>query len=472
MDPGICDTNRAGMKPKGSTMLQDRRGLALTTVSAQAAAAFDHAVDGYLGYRADMPARMEALLAADPDCGLAHCLKGYLFLMGFRSDALAAARAALAEARRCGGTARETAHAAALAHWAGGEPDRAVAVWDQILRDHPHDLLAFRLAHFLNFWSGRADAMLASVLSVERHWSDALPGFGAVLACRCFANEEAGHYLEAETAGREAVRRDPADLWAAHGVAHVLEMTGRPLEGIAWVEGLEAGWDGSNNLIHHLWWHEALYHLELGDFARVLSLYDSGFRDLLSPLTGMAPDLYIDVQNAASMLFRLGRHGMDVGDRWAEIADKAEARIGDCLSAFTLPHWMMALAATGRDSAAAAMLSAMGDFAEGPQPIARLVAEVALPVTQAVLAHGQGRHDQAMALMRPVLGEMYRMGGSHAQQDVLEQVFLDSALKAGAERDACLMLQRAAGRHPVPVARRRGYAMAAGLLSPHGATAP
>ena len=78
------------------------------------------------------------------------------------------------------------------------------------------------------------------------------------------------------------------------------------------------------------------------------------------------PDLYIDVQNAASMLFRLQRHGVDVGDRWDELADKAEARIGDCLSAFTLPHWMMALAATGRDAAAQRMLEAMRDFAQGP----------------------------------------------------------------------------------------------------------
>ena len=446
-------------------MFQDCRGLPLTTVSEQAAIAFDHAVDGYLEYRADMPARMEALLAADPDFGLAHCLMGYLVLMGFRADTLGAARASLADARRCAGTAREQAHAQALAHWIDGDPDRAVAVWDHILHEHPHDILAFRLAHFLNFWSGRPDAMLASVLSVERHWSDALPGFGSLLACRCFAHEEAGYYLEAENAGREAVRRDPSDLWAAHGVAHVLEMTGRRLEGIAWVESLQSRWDGGNNLKHHLWWHQALYHLELGDFRKVLSLYDSDFRDLTSPLTGMAPDLYIDVQNAASMLFRLGRQGVDVGDRWLELADKAEARIGDCQSAFTLPHWMMALAATGRDRAAAAMLSAMRDFAHGGQPIARLVAEIALPVTEAVLANGQGRHGEAVARMRPVLGEMYRLGGSHAQQDVLEQVFLDSALKAGAERDAMMVMQRVAGRHPVPPMRRRGYAMGAHLLA-------
>ncbi|MGD0103931.1 MAG: tetratricopeptide repeat protein [Rhodopila sp.] len=445
-------------------MFKDCRGLPLTTVSEQAAAAFDHAIDGYLGYRADMQVRMDALLAADPDFGLAHCLKGYLLLMGFRADMLGAVRDALADARRCAGTARETAHVRALEHWLDGDPGRAVAVWDHILHDHPHDILAFKLAHFLNFWCGRPEPMLASVLSIERHWSDALPGFVALLGCRCFAHEEAGYYLEAEHAGREAVRRDPSDLWAAHGVAHVLEMTGRRLEGIAWVEGLQSHWEDGNQLKHHLWWHQALYHLEAGDFPKVLSLYDAGFRDLLSPLTGTAPDLYIDVQNAASMLFRLGRHGVDVGDRWVELADKAEARIGDCQSAFTLPHWMMALAATGRDRAAAAMLAGMRDFARGDQPIARLVAEIALPVTQAVLANAQGRHREAVDLMRPVLGEMYRMGGSHAQQDVLEQVFIDSALKGGAESDARMLMQRVAGRHPVPPERRRGYAMAARFL--------
>jgi tetratricopeptide (TPR) repeat protein len=307
--------------------------------------------------------------------------------------------------------------------------------------------------------------MLASVLTVERAWSPDLPGYTAILGCRCFAHEESGYYTEAEQAGREAVRRDPADLWAAHGVAHVLEMTGRRLEGIAWVQRLQSNWTSANNLKHHLWWHEAMYHLELGDTDRVLALYDARFRDLTSTLTAGAPDLYIDIQNAASMLYRLGRHRVDAGGRWEELADKAEARIGDCLSAFTLPHWMMALASTGRDAAALRMLAAMRDFSCTDGPVPRLVKEIALPVTESVLANGQGRHADAVSLMRPVVGEMYRMGGSHAQQDVLEQVFLDSALKAGADADVLMVIERVAGRHPVPPSRRRGYAMAADMLA-------
>src|SRR6185312_5555859 len=119
-----------------------------------------------------------------------------------------------------------------------------------------------------------------------------------------------------------------------------------------------------NNLRHHLWWHAAMFRLDRGEMDRVLALYDGQFRNTRSRLTEAQPDLYIDVQNAASMLFRLQRHGVDAGDRWVELADLAETRIGDCLSAFTLPHWMMALAATGREEAARRLLQAMRDFAQ------------------------------------------------------------------------------------------------------------
>jgi hypothetical protein len=63
--------------------------------------------------------------------------------------------------------------------------------------------------------------------------------------------------------------------------------------------------------------------------------------------------------------------------------------------------------------------------------------------------------------MRPALGGLYELGGSHAQQDVLEQLFLDCAVKAGMEADARMLLERVAGRCPAPPERRIGYAAAA-----------
>ncbi|HME21917.1 MAG TPA: tetratricopeptide repeat protein [Acetobacteraceae bacterium] len=444
-------------------MHRDAHGLEVTVASGAAVQAFDHALAGYLSYRADMPQRMTALLEADPEFGLAHCLKGYLTMLAYKQAAVPIAAVAAADAARltAQATPRERAHVAALRRWIDGEPDRAADIWEQILAEHPRDILAFRLAHFINFWLGRPEVMLASVHRVERHWGEELPGYGAILGCRCFAHEECGHYTEAEAAGRAAIDRDPGDLWAAHGVAHVLEMQGRRGEGIAWIDSLRGNWDEANNLRHHLWWHAAMFRLERGEMDRVLALYDGEFRNLNSRLTEALPDLYIDVQNAASMLFRLQRHGVDVGNRWEELADRAEARIGDCLSAFTLPHWMMALVATGRHEAAHRMLEAMRAFTQNPGLTATLVARYALPICEAVLAHGRGEFVRAVEAMHPVLGGMYRLGGSHAQQDVLEQLYLDSAMQAGLHDDARLLLERVAGRHPLPPQRRIGYAAAA-----------
>ena len=66
--------------------------------------------------------------------------------------------------------------------------------------------------------------------------------------------------------------------------------------------------------------------------------------------------------------------------------------------------------------------------------------------------------------MRPALGGMYRLGGSHAQQDVLEQLYLDAAMRADLRDDVRLLLERVAGRHRVPPQRRIGYADAARMV--------
>ena len=442
-------------------MRHDARGLALSTDSDAAAAAFDHAIAGYLTYRADLPARMQALLAADPGFALAHCLQGYLTMLAYKQSLVPAARAAEQKARALPATARERTHIDALSAWIDGDLDRAIAAWEAILRDHPLDVLAFRLAHFVNFWLGRPQDMVASVERVMPAWSEQFPGFSSMLACRCFAQEEAGNYLAAEPAGRRAIELDPSDLWAAHAVAHVLEMQGRRSEGIQWLTTLAPNWQGGNNLQHHLWWHCALFRLEQGDTGAVLELYDTRFRNLAAPLTIAQPDVYIDVQNAAAMLFRLERLGVDVGDRWTELADKAEARIGDCLSAFTLPHWMMALVATKRFAAADRMVTAMREFANGAGTTQAIVRDYALPIAEALVARGQGNHADAVAAMRPALGGMFRLGGSHAQQDVLEQLFVDAGLKAGLDDDVRLAVERVAGRRVVPPQRWIGWREAA-----------
>jgi hypothetical protein len=60
---------------------------------------------------------------------------------------------------------------------------------------------------------------------------------------------------------------------------------------------------------------------------------------------------------------------------------------------------------------------------------------------------------------------MVRLGGSHAQQDVLEQMFLSAALKAQRLDDVRLLIDRVRLRHPVAPEHRIGYAEGARRLN-------
>jgi hypothetical protein len=109
-------------------------------------------------------------------------MKGYFAMLAFKQTAVpvAAEEARNAQSLAARATARERSHIAALTAWADGELDRAIAVWESILRSHPHDVVAFRLAHFVNFWLGRPQDMVASVERVIPAWSEDIPGFASI----------------------------------------------------------------------------------------------------------------------------------------------------------------------------------------------------------------------------------------------------------------------------------------------------
>src|SRR5687768_6928239 len=404
--------------------MKDTYDLHIST-NAAAGGLFNHALRSLAGFDADVVERAQAVREADPGFALGHCLFGYVMMLAYSRAAVAPAAEAARAAERhaAGATPREQAHVRALGCWIAGDVDGALRQWEAVLAESPRDVLALRLAHASYFWAGRGSEMRASLERVSPRWSESTPGYSGYLACLAFALEESGEYAMAERYGRRAVELDPTEVWGAHAVAHVLEMQRRADEGIAWLAGLEPHWGGKGAFLHHLWWHRAMFHLARREFDAVLDLYDRRFRNLSSPLVAALPDFHVDVQNAASMLTRLELRGVAVGARWEELADKAEARIGDMLSAWTVPHWMMALAASGRDAPAHAMLESLRG---SDSPVIR---EVAAPVCEAVLEHRRGQHARVLALMAPLTGRLRELGGSHAQRDVLVQILSDSTGK-------------------------------------------
>ncbi len=251
-------------------MPKDCRGLELTAASDAAAGQFDRTLRAYLAFARDTGEHLKATLKADPDMPMAHCIKGYFFqlfanpVLDVRVDqALVAAQA---NAERRGADERERSHVAALAAWRRGDLVAATALWESILVEHPLDMLALKLAHFTHFYLGDHAELRDSVARVLPAWSDGTPDYSYELGMRAFGLEESGAYAEAEAAGREAVERCPADPWAVHAVAHVMETQGRAAEGISWIEGVGPHWNQANNFRYHVGWHLALFHFERAEY--------------------------------------------------------------------------------------------------------------------------------------------------------------------------------------------------------------
>jgi tetratricopeptide (TPR) repeat protein len=413
----------------------DVRGLTLSTASPAAAACYDQAIESYFEYRLNAGARVKATLEADPDFALAHCLQGYFFMLFGTCAVHDKARAALADAESRAGsvTAREAAHIAALRIWLTGDMTRTCALWEEILIEHPRDLLALRLQHFATFWMGRSQELRDAPARVLHAWDESVSGYGNVMGMLAFGYEECGDYVAAERLGRRALDLDGEDLWALHAVAHVLEMQGRLREGIDWLERPADAWEDRNPFRGHLWWHLALFHFERGAYDEVLALYDRSIRADKS-------DFYLDIQNCASLLARLEFQGVAVGDRWDELADHVETRLDDHVLAFTDTHAMLALTGAKRP-AAEPLLASLRSFAARPgDTAAAVMAPVAIPVCQAIRAYGQGDYGQTVELLQSRRDGLIHLGASHAQRDIFVQLLLQAAIRDGQTQRARALL--------------------------------
>lgn len=433
-------------------MSHDAQGLECTAQDPRAVAAYDDALATFFEFRLATQDHLKAALAVDADFIMGLCFRAYL-LMQFGSRHIYPKVDPILvglEALRGLANPRECAHIAALGHWREGRIGDACRIWESILVETPQDLLALRLHHGMSFWLGRREALRNAPAAVLGRIAESTPGYGAVLGMFAFGLEECGDYPRAEEFGRRALTLNPDDLWALHAVAHVMEMQGRHEEGREWLDRPFDAWADRNPFKDHVWWHAALFALEEGDDERVLEIYEQAVRI-------DEAGFYLDVQNAASLLMRLVLLGVDVGGRWEELAELAEARTGDHVLAFTDLHFMMSLTGAGRHDAAARYLASLDAFSREEAPdAAPVTASLGLPVAEALLAHAKGEYGMCADLLFPIRRSLAPLGGSHAQQDVFHQILIDAAIRDG-RRDLAhsLLAERASLRPGERWARER-----------------
>ena len=219
-----------------------------------------------------------------------------------------------------------------------------------------------------------------------------------------------------------------------HAVAHVFDMTGRTREGVTWLANQPETWAHCNNFRYHVWWHLALFHLDHGEHAEVLRLYDTEIR-------GEQTDDYRDIANGASLLVRLELDGVDIGNRWEELAQLCAARTDDGCVVFADLHYMLALSNGDSHGKACQLLQAMKAQAEtGQGTMARVCADAGVSAAEGLVRFSGGDYAGAYRSLAAARPSMPNVGGSHAQRDVFERLTIDAALRAGMLGEARMLL--------------------------------
>lgn len=379
-----------------------------------------HAVVSYRPH--DLPA-LDRALAAQPGLGAAHALRGLLHVLPARPELMRDTASAQAMAHAAGAaTADEAALLQALDLAMAGRQRAAADVLDLRLERHPTVLLLVKLFNMLRFLSGDLAGLVGGVARVLPAWTQGTAGYGYVLGCHAFALEESGDYAGAERLGRDALDQAPDDAWSVHAVAHEHEMTRRADAGAAWLEAVRPAWTGCAGFGFHVAWHLALFHLERGDHARVLALYDQEVRP--APTEDVR-----DVANAVSLLWRLRQEGVAVGRRWDELAAIARRRRGETELLFGTLHNLLALLAAGDLPAAEALVDAVADEAAGDRDQSAVARRAGLPLARALLTLAR-RQPPPPGLDR-LAGQLQPLGGSHAQRDVWVRTLAEAAAGAG-----------------------------------------
>jgi len=380
----------------------DAQGLALTTSSRTAAAEWDRTVHAFLAHSAATPRHLGRALAADPQFALGWAAKGLFYFLLGRAELVAVARDALARARTAareqGATPRERGYVDALSAYLAGRPSRAVAILEGLLGGAPGDALAMKLDHAIRFILGDRRGMVRMMHALAPSYGAGHAYQGYALGCRAFAEEEMGAFAEAERHGRAALEIAGDDAWGLHAVAHVYDMTARNDAGVAWLSTQTGTWEHCNNFGYHVWWHLGLFHLDRGDHDRVLELYDTRIR-------ADHTDDYRDIANGASMLVRLEIEGVDVGERWEELAELSAGRVEDGCVIFADLHYLLSLNGAGRTAEAETLIARIAADAQHAEHDMHEVAALAgLPAAVGLSAFRAGHYDLAFDKLRGTRG--------------------------------------------------------------------
>jgi hypothetical protein len=385
-------------------------------------------VEGFIACEARVANILQAGQADQSAIVQASCAALHMFAESPDGPLLARPYITTALANMGAASERERRFTAAVAAWVAGDLTRAIALHEEQVQACPRDLASLKLGQYHLFNQGQAAGMLRLALTALPHAAE-VPYLHGMAA---FAWEQCHLLPQAEAAACRALSLCSKEPWAQHALAHVMLTQGRLSEGLQFMQDASTCWVGLNSFMSsHNWWHLAVFALELGQVDETLRLYDE-------QVWGVVKEYSQDQIGAVSLLARLELAGVDVGERWQDVADYLVRRVHDHVLPFLDLQYLYGLARAGRAEASTLLgsieahcLGIVSAQAAGPDrtELDDVWPKVCLPASRGLLAHAQGRFADAVEELGTALPRLLEVGGSHAQRDLFSQIHLDALIR-------------------------------------------
>jgi Tfp pilus assembly protein PilF len=429
----------------GGAVHEDRYGLPLSTRSSEAASAYRDGIDLMLSAWSGAAEAFERAVAADPDFALAHVARGRIHSMYQQGEAARKQAATARDLVKRHGSEREQSHVETLALAVEGQLPAALSSALKHVESWPRDAVVLSLplgAFGLFAFSGMADHDQARQDLCERYAAH----YGEdwwFLSNHGWSMTENGQVARGRAMTERAfeLRRDNA--YTAHALLHAMFEDGSVADADALVNDWIGGYDRSAILHGHIRWHQALGALDAGDADRALSIYT----DVLQPSATAAPPLNA-MSDCAALLWRLEAYGHAVPRQFWDDADVYARRFFPKLSLpFVELHMALLAAATRNEAALDERLRVIEQrLAEG-----KLLAGPVVPqMYRAMNAFAGGNFAACADHLEPVLADVVRIGGSHAQREIVEDTLIVALIRAGRTGRARTLLDARLHRRPSP----------------------
>lgn len=407
--------------------MMDYRQYEISGATAVSRDAFERALAAFLSWRDDARCHLERALLESPHFAMAHALSAYMSVWSRDVARVRQARLAYASISRLPVTTRELLHHAAIGAALRDDFEMLRTLLDELLERYPRDILALHAGHALDYLTGDLERMRQRVPSVLSAWSADIPGFHSVLAMQAFSAVESARYGLAEEAGRAALELNPWDARAHHAVAHLLEMTGDAAAGIGWMRERAAFWSVNTVAGTHCWWHAALFHLALGECDVALQLYDRRVR------TARSSDI-ADLIDASALLWRIELLDGNTGSRWLELAHAWQHHLADGYCSFNDLHAMLAFVGAQDWTSAKRLEAQLVRSCQLATRYGETTRIVGLAACRAAIAFRCGNYPWAVEFLTLIPAVARRIGGSHAQRDLMSMTLLEAARRSRARR--------------------------------------